>query len=65
MMNGINPELNRYAKVAISTKNEEGPERRRSLMHDNFDASFDFSPVKRKLPLSTNRGNFNITHNAP
>jgi len=61
----INHELNKYTKVAVSTKNADGPERRRSLMHDNFDASFDLSPVKRKLPMNRNRGNFNIDTLAP
>jgi hypothetical protein len=29
-------------------------------MHDNFDASFDVSPTKKRLPLNTNRCHFNV-----
>jgi len=56
-----------FASYASNIFNEtsklESPERRRSKMHDSFDASFDIMPLKRKLPLNTNlveKGNFNI-----
>ena len=29
-------------------------------MHDNFDASFDVSPAKKRLPLNTIKCGFNI-----
>jgi hypothetical protein len=50
--------------VFRQTYNLDGKERRRSLMHDNFDASFDIAPAKRKLPVHHTahfRGNFNVT----
>lgn len=65
MANAINPETSKFAITAVLSKNVEGPERRRSCMHDNFDVSFDNSPAKRKLPFSTTRANFNLSHGLP
>jgi hypothetical protein len=48
------PAVEKLAKTVMAFKNHPGPERRRSVCHDGFDASFDVHPIKRKLPLSTN-----------
>ena len=61
----VSKDINMYATGAFKqTEGLDGKERRRSILHDNFDASFDHMPAKRKLPLNTNnrsRPNFNIT----
>lgn len=44
-------------------------DRRRSKMHDRYDASVDNAPVKRKLPLNVNdivrKSSFNVTEIKP